>query len=305
VQSDKDALPGKEVFASASLGPFDAHINAITFVPVANVPWEGRLVIASGEGGLSVVDVEGQQDSTWQGSTFSALAASPGFDLRGLKVSLVLALKSDGSMQSFIVDDARGQLIELPVAGLPTSGITAICAIENDDKTASFLIGQDDKSLAVWSLGDSGEAQLGATKAKSGTLAIAINNCAASGTGAIATGNKGGLFRLALNDKISMLQGVESAPGKVASLGDGDANLVLISDPAAGNLNVYDANFLPLYTLKAPKALSTPGAANPGALAVSMHSFGGAGFSAGLLAVADDSTNRIALVVADTIPKKP
>jgi hypothetical protein len=269
---------------------------------VATVPWEGRLVIASSTGGLKVVDIEGEEDSTWDGATISALASQPGFNLRGLSASIILALKADGSLLSFIVDDARGQLIELPVSGLPNAGITALCAVKTESDDPEFLIGKADKTLAVWRISDKGEAALSAKNILDGKLAIAISNCAASGDDAVATGAKGGLFSLSLKNDVRMSQGVESAPGKVAALTTKDKKIILISDPAAGNLRAYDEDLLALYNLKTPKALSTPGAANPGALAVSTHSFGGTGFSAGLIAVADDSTNRIALVVLDTIP---
>ena len=266
------------------------------------MPWEGRLVIASSTGGLKVVDVEGEEDSTWNGDTITALASQPGFNLRGLGASIILAVNTDGTLKSFIVDDARGQLIELPVSGLPTEGITALCTVKAETDDPAFLIGKADKTLAVWHISDKGEAALSAQKIIDGKLAIAISNCAALGDDAVATGAKGGLFRLSLKNDVRMLQGVESAPGKVAALTIKDKKIILISDPAAGNLHAYDENLLALYNLKTPKALSTPGAANPGALAVSSHSFGGTGFSAGLIAVADDSTNRIALVVLDTIP---
>jgi len=269
---------------------------------VATVPWEGRLVIAFSTGGLKVVDIEGEEDSVWDGDTITALASQPNFNLRGLSASIILALKTDGSLMSFIVDDARGQLIELPVSGLPNEGITALCAVKTETDDPEFLIGKADKTLAVWRITDKGEAALSAKKTIDGKLAIAISNCAASGNDAIATGSKGGLFSLSLNKDVRMLQGVESTPGKVAALTTKDKKIILISDPAAGYLRAYDENLMALYNLKAPKALSTPGAANPGALAVSTHSFGGTGFSAGLIAVADDSTNRIALVVLDIIP---
>ncbi|PHS26059.1 MAG: hypothetical protein COA84_06630 [Robiginitomaculum sp.] len=296
------AGPKVDVSTSASLGPFDGHINAITFAPVATVPWEGRLVIAARDGGLKVIDIEGEEDSQWQGGTMTALAASPGFNLRGLNTSLVLALKDDGTLASFIVDDARGQLIEAPVSGLPADNITALCAVDTEAEDPFFLIGRGDKSLAVWKISDTGAAALTAEAIKKGTLAIAISDCTAWGKNAVATGQKGGLFSLSINDSIRMLQGVESAPGKVTAMIRDDKSIILISDPAAGNMRAYDENLFPLYTLSTPKALSTPGAANPGALAVSSRSFGGAGFSAGLMAVADDSTNRIALVVLDTVP---
>ncbi len=291
-----------EVATSASLGPFDSHINALAFVPVATVPWEGRLIMAPSTGGLKVIDIEGEEDSQWQGDTINALAAKSGFNLRGLGSSMVLALTSEGTLRTFIVDDARGQLIEAPVSGLPTGGITALCLVRQDEKDPEFLIGQDDKTLAIWRIRDTGDAALKAQKVESGKLSITIKNCTATRDGAIATGDKGGLFSLSLKDKIGMIAGVESAPGKLASLLADGAQVILVSDPTKGNLRAYDANLLPLYTLKAPKALSTPGAANPGALATSAKSFGGSGFSAGLIAVADDSTNRIALVVLDTIP---
>ncbi len=303
-----DTEPGGEsvanahVFASASLGPFDGHINAIAFAPVSTVPWEGRLVIAASGGGLKVIDVEGQQDSTWDGETITALATRADFNLRGLAATMVLALNNNGAVRSFIIDDARGQLIELPIIGLPSGGVSALCALDGDAATPAFLIAMADKNLGVWSISDTGEATLNAKETQTGKLAIAISNCAASGTEVVATGEKGGLFKLSFTNGVNMISGVESAPGQVSALTTKDTNIILVSDPAQGNLHVYDQNLQVLYDLKTPKALSTPGAAEPGALAVSARSFGGAGFSAGLLAVADDSTNRIALVVLDTIP---
>ncbi len=297
-----------EVSASASLGPFDAHINALAFAPVNPVPWEGRLVVALATGGLKSVDVEGQEDSSWSGAAFSALAIVPGYNLRGLNVSLLLGVDGAGAVRSFIVDDVRGQLVEAPVQGLPAQGASTVCAMSDAKGPPRFLIGMADKSVALWSLNDTGGAQLAARKETAGKLAVPLGHCAYAGGFWVAMGAKGGLMKLSVTDKVRLQGGIESAPGDVQSLVAHGKRLVLVSDAAAGVVRVYDAALKPLYALSAPKALSTPGAAVPGAMATSAHSFGGSGFSAGLLAVADDSTNRIALIVLDTVPlsaKKP
>ncbi len=291
-----------EVSTSASLGPFEGHINAIAFAPVNPVPWEGRLVIALATGGLKVVDVEGEEDSHWNGSAFSALAAVPDYNLRGLNVSLLLGVDGAGAVRSFIVDDVRGQLVEAPVKGLPASGASAICAMSDVKGAPRFLIGMADKTVALWAIDDTGDATLTASKGAAGKLAVPIGHCAYAGGDWIAMGAKGGLMKLSVTDRVRLQDGVESIPGDVKTLVTHGKRLVLVADAAGGVLRVYDAQLKPLYTLSAPKALSTPGAAVPGAMAVSTHSFGGSGFSAGLLAVADDSTNRIALIVLDTVP---
>lgn len=304
VDDNATSIPQVEVFASASLGPLDGHINAIAFAPVTTVPWEGRLVIAPESGGLMVMDVEGQEDSFWQGEAMRILATRADFNLRGLGANLVLALNNDGAVRPFIVDDARGQIIDAPVVGLPDSGVSTLCAMQSDAASPSFLIGNTDKTLAVWTISDTGEAALSAQQQQSGSLSIALAHCANVGGEMFGTGEKGGLFKLSIANNISMLSGVESIAGEIVALHKNGENIVLISDPVQGNLHAFNANLQALYTLVSPKALSTPGAAIPGAIAVSSRSFGGAGFSAGLMAVADDSTNRIALVVLDTIPAK-
>ncbi len=280
----------------------EGHINALAFAPVTPVPWEGRVIIAAANGGLTVLDIEGQQDSHWQGETLTALAAAPDFNLRGLNVNFVLAINTDGAVRPFIVDDARGQIIEAPVSGLPTSGATALCALASEASAPSFLIGNADKSLSVWTISDTGEAALSAQQTATGSLAVNLAHCSAIDDDVFGTGDKGGLFKLSIKNEISMLSGVESPTGEIVALRVNEKNIALISNPAQGNLQAHDANLQPLYSMVSPKALSTPGAAAPGALAVSTRSFGGSSFSAGLMAVADDSTNRIALVVLDTIP---
>ena len=291
-----------EVSTSASLGPFEGHISALAFAPVNPVPWEGRLVIALSKGGLKVVDVEGHEDSSWSGAAMVALAAVPDYSLRGLNVSLVVGIDGAGAVRSFIVDDVRGQIIEAPVRGLPASGASALCAKTGKGSAPQFLIGMADKSVALWTINDTGEATLAASKGAAGTLAVPLGHCAYAGGEWVAMGAKGGLMTLSSTDKVRLLQGIESNPGDVKTLVSQGKRLVLVSDAAGGVLRVYNAKLKPLYNLSAPKALSTPGAAVPGAMATSAHSFGGAGFSAGLLAVADDSTNRVALIVLDTVP---
>lgn len=300
-QAHKSA-PAAIVSTAASLGPFDGPIAALAFAPVKTVPWEGRVVVATTTGGLTTMDVEGHIDSRWDGPAIKSLAISPDFNLRGLSASMVLAIDEGGTLHSLILDDARGQLIAAPVEGLDMADAASVCALPGDTDAPRFLISRSDARIGVWQISDSGEASLQASQNEEGKLAIALAGCAATKNAVFGIGAKGGLLKLLINDKISIDKGVESAPGLLSAISGEKGVRVLISDSSAGNVRVYDDGLEFLYTLTAPKMLSTPGSTQPGAMAMSTHSFGGAGFSAGLLAVADNSNQRVALIVLDTIP---
>ena len=291
------------IYSAQSIGPIAGGISALAFAPNASIPWEGRLLVAPETGGIMVYSVEGKQGFVMQGPVYSALAAQAGFSIRKLKTSLVLAAHKDGQLSTMIVDDARGQMFQVPVSGLPATNVTGVCALGSLPGTPEFAILRNDGSFEHWQIKDTGADTLEAKSLKTSQLAVPTKNCTSSDERVFATGTNGGIYAID-NSSRPVIESASPQVGThiVALSPDENTTYVLSSNPEQAALQQFDQTMTPSGALSAVTSLSNPPVTRPGALAVSSWSFGGAGFSAGLLAIADNENNRISLVVRDTLP---
>lgn len=291
------------VFSAQSIGPIQSGISALALAPNASIPWEGRLVIAPRNGGLLVYSIEGIAGFQTDGPLYTALALQAGFDLRKLKTGLLLAVTEDGKLEPMIIDDARGQVFMVPVADLPATDIVGVCALQSIPGTPKFALLRKNGDFELWQIADLGEELLQAKRLKTAKLAVQTNNCSASNGQVFATGIAGGIFAIDTHEKPVIDRGVDLAIGNAVAVSpSAEMTSLLHAGPSSTTLGQFNAKMQQTASLSLVQSLSHPAVSQPGALAVSDWSFGGAGFSAGLLAIADDSNNRVSLVVRDTLP---
>ncbi len=291
------------IFSAQSIGPIAGGVEALAFAPNATIPWEGRLLVAPKTGGLQVFGIEGKAGAEFAGPVYTSLAVQPGFSLRQLKISIALAVSQDGKLAPLIIDDARGQVFAAPIAGLPEQAVTGVCPLDSLPALPKFAITREDGSFELWKIEDTGEELLQAKLENSGKLAVPTFGCAASSGKIYAKGKNGGVFFIDPSNRPIIDRGVDTANTQfIAVSPDETLTYLLASDGVSGTLAQFDQDLTQTGTLSAGASLSIPPVLVPGAMAVSKWSFGGAGFSAGLLAVADQSDGRISLIVRDTLP---
>jgi len=291
------------IYSAQSIGPVSGGVAALAFAPNASIPWEGRLLIALRSGGMALYNIEGKKGFTTDGPLYSSLAVQAGFSIRQLKTSLVLAAHESGALSTMIVDDARGQIFEVPISGLPKTNVSGVCAINARPDSPTFVILRNNGNFEYWQITDTGDDLLQAKLLKSTQLAVRTKNCASSNGKIFATGAKSGIYAIDGTNKPVIEGGTEQVSTHIVALSpDENTTYLLTSSPENGALQQFDRAMKQTGYLSAVASLSNPPVARPGALAISTWSFGGAGFSAGLLAIADDENNKISLVVRDTLP---
>jgi len=291
------------IYSAASIGPITDGIMSLALAPNATIPWEGRILVATQTGGIQVYSVEGASGFKHEGPIYTSLALQPGFNIRNLKTGLLLAVTQDNQLVSLIVDDARGQVFPVPVSNLPTFGTNAVCALQSTPATPLFAVLRQNNDFEIWSIKDTGADTLQATKMSSATLETPINGCSSANNKVFTTGLNGGIFAIDITSKPVISHGMERPNGNIVAIAtQNDSIYVLHSNPSLNVLQQIAPDMQQTASLQAAQSLSNPPVTQPGALAVSSWSFGGAGFSAGLLAIADNENNKISLIVRDTLP---
>ncbi len=290
------------IYSAGSIGPISGGIGTLAFAPNATAPWQGRLLIALKTGGLALYSIEGQAENTFAGPMYRTLAVHPDFSLRDLKTSLVFALDTDGHLHPLIIDDEMGQILDAPISGLPGDIIAGICTLPGAGGSPRFGLIRE-HALEEWEITDQGRATLQAIKIRTHPLPVLGNRCMAAGEHVFVAAKNGTIFPIGGNMQSKAKARQKTKNRNWIALEDEHKQIyVLASHDRAQNLTQYDQNFAQIGALRAVESLSLPPVAMPGALALSTYSFGGSGFSAGLLAIADTENQNIALVVLDTLP---
>jgi len=291
------------IYPAQSIGPVTGGISALAFAPNATIPWEGRILIAPKTGGIIAYSIEGVAGNQVDGPIYTSMATHPGFSLRGLKTGFVLAVTADGTLVSMIIDDARGQIFTAPVAGLPMSGANGVCALDALPGRPKFAIARQDGSFEQWQIEDLGSDLLQAKLLGSGQLLAPAKACSSANGKVFATSASGGMFVIDISDQPVIERGIDTLQDNLVAIAlDDQITYILGSSTAFAPLNQYDQQLTQTGTLSAVAGLSNPPVEQPGALAITHWSYGGAGFSAGLLGIADDANDRVSLIVRDTLP---
>ncbi|MCF6293160.1 MAG: hypothetical protein L3J04_07190 [Robiginitomaculum sp.] len=291
------------IFSAGSIGPINGGISTLALAPNATIPWEGRLLIAPNSGGIQVYSVEGTLGFKHEGQLYTSMALQPGFDLRNLKTGLLLAVTKDKQLVSLIIDDARGQVFPAPVSNLPTADTNAVCTLHSPDKAPLFAVLRRNSDFEIWKIEDTGADTLQATKISSATLKTPIEGCSSVNEQVFATGLSGGVFTVDISGKPVITHGIDRPNSKLIAIAINDKTAYILHSSKSSNvLQQITPDMQQTASLHVAPSLSIPAITQPGAMAISNWSFGGAGFSAGLLAIADNDNNRVSLIVRDTLP---
>ncbi|VAV87257.1 hypothetical protein MNBD_ALPHA06-547 [hydrothermal vent metagenome] len=291
------------IYSAQALGPITGGVKSLAFAPNASIPWEGRILIAPANGGLVVYDIEGKQGTQVGGPVYKSLAVQPGFSLRKLKTSFVLAVAENGVIAPMILDDARGQIFAAPLAGLDFNNAQAVCNLPSVPGKPKFAIARSDGSFEQWQIEDTGADSLQAKMLASAKLAVPIRHCTSASDKIHAIGSNGGIYVIDATQKPVIETGVDAAHVNLVAVAvSADESYLLANNGVDASLAQFDQDLQQTGALSAVASLSNPPVELPGALAITTWSYGGAGFSAGLLAITDNSNGRVLLVVRDTLP---
>jgi hypothetical protein len=166
-----------------------------------------------------------------------------------------------------------------------------------------FVVLRQNNDFEIWEIADTGADTLQATKISSATLKTPISGCSSANNKVFTTGLNGGIFAVDITSKPVISRGMERPNGNIVAIAtENDTVYVLHSNSSSNVLQQIEPTMQQIASLHAAQSLSNPPVTQPGAMAVSNWSFGGAGFSAGLLAIADNENNRVSLIVRDTLP---
>lgn len=291
------------IYSAGSIGPITEGIRSLALAPNATIPWEGRLLVATQTGGIQVYSVEGMAGFKHEGPLYTSLALQPGFDLRGLKTGLLFAVTGDNQLVSLIIDDARGQVFPVPVSNLPTLETNAVCTLQSPAKAPLFAVLRQNNDFEIWSVKDTGADTLQATKISSARLKTPMDGCSSVNRQVFATEINGAIFTIDINSKPVTIAEIDRPNSKLVAIAINDETAyVLHSSKSSNVLQQITPDMQQTASLHVAPSLSIPPVTQPGAMAISSWSFGGAGFSAGLLAIADNENNRVSLIVRDTLP---
>lgn len=303
-EKKEQAKTGLQVSSAQSI-QLNGPASAAALVANATIPWQGRIIVAPKSGGLDIYSVEGVAGEHQDGGTYKQLVASPGFLLRTLRMAMILAVGEDGSLQPKLVDDARGGIHDLPVQGLPATGVRAVCTLPGNPIAPKFALFRDDNHVDIYQIKDDGSAQLVANKLKSAELPVTMQSCASVGNKLFASGAQRGLYEIDISgDTPSVARGVDTPSGKLVGMttSDNDGYLLLRQDKDHLIWQFDISDLQPKKMWSAVQSLSLPPVAQAGDMDTSARNFGGASFHYGLLAVQDEANHRIALIARETLP---
>jgi len=277
----------------------------LAFAPRSSEPWTGLLAANLEQGGFDVFDIDGRRLIAASGPRLSGLVAAPEFPLRGEVLPLLFGVDSDGALRGFAVSTAIADVIELPLAVELNAGeAAAACLFDAGIGFVEIALLGREAEASIWRITDAGEEALAAEERARFALPYPGRACASAGDALLVAGPAAGLTRVSLNGE------VEARAVEGATLSDVAASelrglpVAIASNDGAPSLSVFDARTLePLANVSFERGLNAPAFEQPQALAVSDASFGGMGFSSGLIGVYDSGDGRLKLVARDVLTR--
>ena len=276
-------------------------VDALAFMPVDDAPWTGLIAASLSDGGFDIYDIDGDRVIQASGPRMSAIAAAPGFELRGESLPLLLGLDEDGALRGFVMVRAEETLIELPLDSGDVGQAAGLCRYREGIGYLDVTVLSADESAQIWRITDQGREALALERREDIPLPFSASACAEADGDIVFTAPGAGLARIARNgDVVARVDAQDVAALTYAELSG--RGVVLASLPGDGLLGVYDADTLETMNgLELESGLNAPGVETPGALAISQRSYGGMGFSTGVVAIYDDADSRIKLIARDVL----
>jgi len=277
---------------------------AVVFLPDSNTAWAGLIATAASEGGIDLYNVDGESVFRMTGPRLWGLAGAPGFQLRGESLPLIFGADRDTNLvRAYALLRSGPELIEAPVQPIgPAGDIAAVCGLGEGIGYVDLMVLSRGTSAEIWRISDTGGELIGATRRARFDLPSPVRTCT-SGNGYIyAAGPAGGIYRLSDDGAVE-----GQIDGLAISLAAGEflgRPVLLLADGTSETVEVRDGRTLELIgDVIIRNGFSIPGVDQPGALAASDASFGGAAYQSGLVAVTDLEDGRVRLIARETFAR--
>jgi hypothetical protein len=290
----------REVLVTAAFVSVQGGAAALAFLPNREAASLGLIVSAPREGGLDLFDADGVLRTRHAGARLSGLATAPGFQLRGENLPLIFgaAPDSDSVLGYAVVTDGI-RVLDLPLE--PTTaadGVAGLCLYREGAGYVDLVVLGTGASAEIWRIRDAGEDILNVEQRQSLTLSAPARQCVTLDGDIYLASPAGGITRMG-PDGVILAENSESVTG----LAVGDFNgsrLVLATDGASGQVHTFHAlDLLPATELTIVDGLSTPGVEQPAGIAVTPESYGFTAYISGMIAVFDQSDQRIKVISND------
>lgn len=285
--------PRIEATAIEGYSGFAGDVTAIALLPNAQPPL-GRAVAALNAGGFVVIDLAFGEVTPVEGPRVGALAAAPGFQLRGSPAPLLLAAGGElAHPQAWVFLADENALVEIPSDPIaPDATVRGLC-VSRETPAYLDVVVLTDASAQTWRVSDRGGETLAAEMTSETPLSRPADRCAVI-DGALATVADNGMTRLVDDRAWGFSDGADvvAAPPATDAITPGSWGLV--ARPDAGRLSAISPSGDEV-EVGLEAGLNTPVVREPGVLAASTANFG-ASFNTGVLMVAyQDRVNVLAL----------
>jgi hypothetical protein len=262
------------------------------------------IAVASTEGGIDLYNADGESVYRMTGSRLWGLATAPGFQLRGEALPLIFgADRNTNLVRAYALLRSGPELIEAPIEPIgPEGDIAAVCGLGEGIGFVDLMVLSRGTTAEIWRVSDTGGERIGAERRARFDLPAPVRSCAAANGEIYASGPAGGVFRLdADGNVLTQIDGFASSIAAGEFLG---RPVVILSDGMSETLEVRDGSTLErIGDVIIRNGFSIPGVEQPGAIAASAASFGGASYQSGLVAVADETDGRVRLIARETFAR--
>lgn len=293
-----------DVTVTAAMDAVEGGSGAVAFVPNAETPWAGLVVAAPLDGGLDIFNVDGEALERITGPRLNSLAVSPGFALRGESLPLIVGVDgSSGTVRGYVLVRSEPTAIEAPLAPIePEGGASAVCFIEEAPGHLDIAVLGREARVTTWRIRDTGGDLIGAEQTGSYALPAPARTCASFQDELYVAGPTLSVTRINASGAIEA-RGAPSAQSLSAGVLLGRP-VVIASGGSTGGLAVLDGRDLSvLQNLQIVDGMSTPGVEEPAFVAMTTESYGGTAYQAGIIAVVDETDDRIRFIARETFAR--
>lgn len=279
-------------------------VSAIAFLPDPATAWAGLIAVASTEGGIDLFNPDGESVYRMTGPRLWGLAAAPGFQLRGEALPLIFgADRNTNLVRAYALLRSGPEIIEAPIEPIgPEGEIAAVCGLGEGIGFVDLMVLSRGTTAEIWRISDNGGERIGAERRARFELPAPARTCTAANDEIYASGPAGGVFRLDIDgNTLVQIDGFASSLAAGEFLG---RPVVILSDGVSRTLEIRDGTSLELIgNAIIRNGFSIPGIEQPGAIAATAASFGGASYQSGLVAIADETDGRVRLIARETFAR--
>lgn len=277
---------------------------AVTFLPDGDAAWTGLVATTPREGGIDLYNVEGQAVHRMTGPRLWGLASAPGFQLRGEALPLLFGADRDTNLvRAYALLRNGPELVEAPIQPIgPEGDIAAVCGLGEGIGFVDLMVLSRGTTAEIWRVSDTGGELISATRRARFDLPSPVRACTAGNGFIYAAGPAGGIFQLNTDGAVE-----QQLDGLAVGLAAGEffgRPVLILSDGNATTLEIRDGRTLEMIgDVIIRDGFSIAGVDQPGAIATTESSYGGAAYQSGLVAVVDEADGRVRLVARETFAR--